>query len=54
MIYIITYQQKTFQLKILFLKFIKLFILLDFEYQNVARIKQQKFTLLSIKRILFQ
>ena len=39
MVYIVTYQQKTFQLQILCLKFVKFYIKKNFEPQNVVRIK---------------
>ena len=39
MVYIVTYQQNTFQLQILCLKFVKLYIFLNFEPQNVVRTK---------------
>ena len=39
MVYIVTDQQKTFQLQILCLKFVKFYILKNFEPQNVVRIK---------------
>ena len=41
MVYIVIYQQKTFQLQILCLKFVKFYILKNFEHQNVVRIKQK-------------
>ena len=39
MVYIVTYQQNTFQLQILCLKFVKVYIFLNFEPQNAVRIK---------------
>ena len=39
MAYIVTYKQKTFQLHILCLKFVKFYIFQNFEPQNVMRIK---------------
>ena len=39
MVYIVTYQQNTFQLQILCLKFVKFYIFNNFEPQNAVRIK---------------
>ena len=39
MVYIVNNQQKTFQLQILCLKFVKFYIFKSFEPQNVVRIK---------------
>ena len=39
MVYMVTYQQNTFQLQILCLKFVKCYIFLNFEPQNAVRIK---------------
>ena len=57
MVYMVTYQQNTFRLQILCLKFDKFYIFKIFEPQNAVRIKLkilQKFTYFSINKILFQ